>query len=339
MKKLFLISAAVLAFCACSNDEKIAENTASTQPKEIAFMPIAQKATRAAIEDGAFPTTEDMEVAAYQVQPIVGNYFSGTTFTYNSTSTKWEGKTTHRYWPLSAAYINFLAYANVTGTASFNSTTPASEATIDMTDNSTAQKDLVYAIGSGEVEIDGNSLTFPANVTMQFQHAQSLIAFRVKAYGDAEESAITVKKITLNNAYYAGTFVITHSNYNATSSQSVNGEWSDFDEQKDLDVPGSADKSINKTTFTDAGSVLVVPISTQTTPPTIDPSFDSFTISYTFDDKDYTYTYVPTVPAGRVLTKATKYVYDITFKLHEILISPTVVTWSNGGTDAITIQE
>ena len=349
MKKiLFLASLAAVAMTSCTSESNEYVGGNDNTPKEIAFMPVNQKATRAAIEDGVFPTSEDMEVAAYQVEPTAsaGNYFPGTTFAFNSTATStqstpiWSGKSTKRYWPLSACYINFLAYANVTGTASFNATTPASEATISMTDNSTAQKDLVYAIGNGAVtQPSGNSLVFPANVGMAFQHAQSLIAFRVKAYGDAEASAITVKKIILNNAYYAGTFVITHTNYDAKTLQSVDGEWTAVSGKKaTLDVPGSTSISINKTTFTDAGSVLVVPNSTQTTPPTVDPSFDSFTVEYTFDSKDYSYTYVPVTSSGRVLTKATKYVYDITFKLHEIMINPSVASWGNGGTGSITIQ-
>jgi len=349
MKKiLFLASLAAVAMTSCTSESNEYVGNDNT-PKEIAFMPVNQKATRAAIENGVFPTSEDMEVAAYQVEPTAsaGNYFSGTTFAYNSAATSaqsgtpiWSGKSTKRYWPLSACYINFLAYANVTGTASFNATTPASEATISMTDNSSAQKDLVYAIGNGAVtQPSGNALVFPNNVVMAFQHAQSLIAFRVKAYDDAEASAITVKKIILNNAYYAGTFVITHTNYDKKASQSVDGAWTAVSGQKaTLDVPGSTSISINKSDFTNAGSVLVVPNSTQTTPPTVDPSFDSFTIEYTFDSKDYSYTYVPTTPSGRILTKATKYVYDITFKLHEIMINPSVASWGDGGTGSITIQ-
>lgn len=355
-KHLFLFAAAAVALASCSSDDTIAESSSlsNQQQKEISLFAVNQSATRAAIEDGVFPTGESMQVAAYQVEPTAsaGNYFPGTTFAYNSAASSaqstpiWSGNPTKRYWPLSACYINFLAYANVTGTAIFGdqlepAVASASKAVITQTDNSSAQKDLVYAIGNGEVtQPSGNSLVFPPKVGMAFQHAQSLIAFRVKAYDDAEASAITVKKIILNNAYYAGTFVITHTNYDATTSQSVDGEWTSVSGKKaTLDVPGSTSISINKSTFTDAGSVLVVPNSTQTTPPTVDPSFDSFTIEYTFDSKDYSYTYVPTTPSGLILTKATKYVYDITFKLHEIMINPSVASWGNGGTGSITIQE
>ena len=168
-KNLFFLAAAAVALASCSSDETTAVNSSASQanqPKEISLFAVNQKATRAAIEDGVFPTSEDMEVAAYQVEPTTANYFPGTTFAYNSTATSsqstpiWSGKSTKRYWPLSACYINFLAYANVTGTASFNATTPASEATISMTDNSSAQKDLVYAIGNGAVtQPSGNALS------------------------------------------------------------------------------------------------------------------------------------------------------------------------------------
>ena len=119
MKKiLFLASLAAVAMTSCTSEsnEYVGDNT----PKEIAFMPINQKATRPAIENGVFPTGESMQVAAYQVEPTAsaGNYFDGTTFAYNSAATTaqsgtpiWSGNPTKRYWPLSACYINFLAYA------------------------------------------------------------------------------------------------------------------------------------------------------------------------------------------------------------------------------------
>lgn len=340
MKKLFLlVPVAALAMTACTN-ESTESVGAAQQSQEIAISPLAQSVTRAAITDGVFPTSETMDVAAYDAT-AGRNFFASTTFSYNyangaaASSGHWGGNPA-RYWPLSAAYINFLAYANVTGSASFDGTTPASAATVSMTDNSSAQKDLVYAIGQGEVTQAGNTLTFPTKVDMAFQHAQSLIEFRVKAADDASE-AVHIDKITLNNAYYSGTFTITHTGYAATSSQTVDGVWSDPGTKKNLDVPGSSDKSIADDAWTNAGSVLVVPNPTQTTPPTVDPSFDSFTITYTLDSKQYTYTYQPTVPTGRALVKATKYVYDITFKVHEIFIDATVASWTDGGTDAITI--
>lgn len=342
-KNLFLISVVALALGACSNDTTIEQAAqTSNQPKEIAFSALNQNMTRAAID--AF-TTEDLQVAAYDAT-AGRTFFAGTTFKKgyeggsDASGSYWGGDPA-RYWPLSAAYINFLAYANVQGTAKFGDelaspVDAASTAVITQTDNSSAQKDLMFAKGYGQVEVAGNILTFPTKVDMAFTHAQSLITFRVKA-ADAASTAITVDKIVLNNAYYSGTYTITFTNYNQTSAQSVAGVWTSPGDKKNLDpVPGSnTGTALSYSAFSDRGSVLVVPNPTQTTPPTVDPSFDSFTIHYTLDSKAYTYTYTP---ASRVLTQGTKYVYDITFKLHEIFVNPSVNPWTDGGTSDITIQ-
>lgn len=174
MKKvLFMISVAAVTLASCSNESTEYVGGNDNTPKEIAFMPVTQKATRAAVSGSSFLTTDNFQVAAYMVEPVsqAGNYFAATQFNYNSTSYLWEGAT-KRYWPLSPCYINFLGVANVTGTATFNSTTPASECVVGMTDNSSTQNDLMYAIGNGAVTQSGNGLTIPTSVTMQFIHAR-----------------------------------------------------------------------------------------------------------------------------------------------------------------------
>ena len=341
MKKyLYLIPVAALAMTACTNESN--EFVGSPESREISFTAISQNTTRAAID--AF-TTEDLEVAAYDVTGG-RTFFAGTTFKKgyangaDASGSYWGGDPA-RYWPLSAAKINFLAYANVQGTAKFGDelvspVDAASTAVITQTDNSSAQKDLMFAQGYGEVEVSCNDLTFPTKVDMAFTHAQSLITFRVKA-ADAASTAITVNKIVLNNAYYSGTYTITFTNYDAATSQSVAGVWTSLGDKKNLDpVPGSnTGTALSTSAFSDRGSALVVPNPTETTPSVVDPSFDSFTIHYTLDSKAYTYTYTP---ASRVLVQGTKYVYDITFKVHEIFINPSVSPWADGGTGSITVH-
>ena len=245
MKKL-LFSVAVLAFCACSNDAVVSENKPTYEPKAISFAPLTKPNTRAAdtyqyaIDGTTFPTDLNMYVAAYQVQPTATNYFEGTQFIYNNaggataSSGKWGGATP-KYWPLSPAYINFLAYANVTGSAAFNATNYASEAVITQTDNSSAQTDLMYAIGNGEVTQSGNTLTFPEKVDMKFKHAQAWMDFYVKA---STGGIITVNSITLKGAKYAGKYTITHTNYDDKTSQSVAGAWSSLGDAANVAVPG-----------------------------------------------------------------------------------------------------
>ena len=333
MKKLFLFSVAALAFCACSNDEVVSENKPTYEPKAISFAPLTKPNTRAAADtyqyaiDGTeFPHDLNMYVAAYQVEPTTGepatgvNYFPGTQFVYNNaggtgaSSGKWGGATA-RYWPLSPAYINFLAYANVTGTAAFNATNYASEAVI-------TQTDLMYAIGNGEVTQSGNTLTFPEKVGMQFKHAQAWMDFYVKA---STEGIITVNSITLKGAKYAGKYTITHTNYNAKTSQGVAGAWSDLGAAKDATVPGLTAAAVLTTDFVQVGKgLLIVPDDNAST-----NDWTSFVVNYTLNGKTYNYEYTaPTAPAANV-DQTKHYVFNITFTTHEIFVAATVADWTD----------
>ena len=169
MKKLFLFSVAALAFCACSNDTVVSDSNSVIQPKEISFSPLAKPNTRAAVDGTTFPTTISMQVAAYDVTND-RNFFTHTQFDHSGEGTIWAGG---KYWPLSAAYINFLAYTNFQGTAGSETngatwaTDEASQVTLVMTDNKTAQKDLMYAIGNGEV-------TNPSGNNSRASHSMAL---------------------------------------------------------------------------------------------------------------------------------------------------------------------
>lgn len=330
-KTLFLVPLAALALAACSNDEVTEQNTTQNQPKEIAFSPLAQKTTRAAILDGTFPTTSDIIVAAYDAGKTA-NFFNATTFKYNyaggasGSSGKWGAETTAKYWPLAATTINFLAYANFTaGTATWDATNYASQVTLAMADNSSTQNDLMYAVGQGAVTQSGNALVIPEKVDMAFMHAQSLLEFNVKAN---VASTITLKRITLNNAYFSGTFTVDNStNYNQTSAQAVNSvAWSSLGDQKaTLDIfSGSYDIT---TSSEKKAEIMVVPHPSEV-------SFDSFTLTYAIGGVEYTYTFTP---VDRNLASATKYVYDINFTLHEIFINATVTSWTDGGTNHVEV--
>lgn len=322
-KSLFLFATAALVLASCSNDVTVSENTApagSNAQKEIAFSPLSNTPKyairRAPVDGTTFPTTESMQVAAYMVEPVgqAGDYFAPTAFTY-STSNIWKGG---KYWPLSECYINFLAYAQFEGTsATWGATHKASGVTLVMTDNSSAQKDLMYAIGHGEVTKSGNVLTFPT-VSMAFNHAQAWIKFQVKAANTASE-AITVNKITLNGAKYNGTYTITHTAYNATSGQSVAGAWSDLGAAKNVEIPYNT--ALSAADFATVGNgLMIVPDGTAAA------DFTNFTINYTYDGKTYDFTYTPETVT---IDQAHSYTYKITFTLHEIEIAATVDNWTN----------
>ena len=334
MKKyLFLIAAAALGFASCSNDDVVAENTTQNQPKEIAFAPLIQPNTRAAVDGTTFtPTT--MEVAAWDVTNS-RDFFTATTFTKDATT--WKGG---KYWPLSAAYINFLAYTELnTGSATWNlagADKAASGVTLVMADNKTAQKDLMYAIGNGEVTQSGNSLTFPTNVPMTFKHAQAWVRFMADAFDATTGGKVTLTSITLNGAKYNGTFTVTHTNYNASSSQSVAGAWSALGDAQNVAVPNWSEAAIAYDESGDGVNVgdglLIVPDDNASS-----ADFASFTIAYKIDGKAYTYTYTPATAAAANVDQAKKYTFKIVFHLHEIEILPNVTDWVEGGPTSVPV--
>lgn len=327
MKKFFLlVPVAALAMTACTSESNEFVGDSQQAQREIAFAPLSQPATRAAVDGTVFPTASAIQVAAYDVTHT-GDFFAATQFTYYGTddaagSNKpiWTGG---KYWPLSAAYINFLAYANFEGSsATWGTTHKASGVTLVMTDNKTAQQDLMYAIGNGEVTQSGNTLTFPANVPMVFKHAQAWISFYADAFDATSGDKVTLNSITLNGAKYNGTFTITHNNYSTNASQSVSGLWSALGSTADVVVPGWTAAAI---AYDGSGNGVEVGNGLMIVPDDTDASdFTSFTINYTLDGNTYDYTYTP---ASTTVDQAKHYIYNINFHLHEIEIAAEVTDW------------
>lgn len=345
-KKLFFLAVAAATLASCSNDQVVSENTTTNQPKEITISPFSKPATRsltdhqtAAIDGVTYPDNLPMQVAAYAM-PITsswaaGGYFDKTEFT-GTNETNWSG-TTKRYWPLTDAYVSFLAVAgvdaaDVTSMNTVGGTAYASGATVSYDAEAFAnQTDLMYSAKQEQVIQAGNALSFPDDVDMTFQHALAWLQFNVgvpsgAAYGDV----IDIRSIVVNGAYQTGTYTITNTGYDTAGDPTPTGVWSNFSAATATTVPGSDYSSTlpNDGTYAACGKVLLVP---QASPNT---SFTSFTINYQMNGKDYAFTFTP---ASTVLAQDTKYIYNIKFTLTEILIDPVVEDWQNGGSTLIEI--
>lgn len=333
MKKyLFLVSVAALTMTSCSDQttEFVGDKVAQ-QAREISFSPVARPTTRGqySVITTTFPTDNSMEVKAYQTQPSAAAYFDKCTFTKGATY--WQGG---QYWPLSAAKLNFFAVSGYGLTASHITIADAlaSAGVAYTTANSysaATQSDIMYAFGRGAVTQSGNALTFPDKVDMQFKHALALIDFEVKGYSATETGAITVNSITLKGATYNGTLTLTNTNA-ASESDAVTTavSWVPGESVATQTVPGISANTAITGDFARIGNGLMVIPGT---------GFTSFVINYSLNGNSYDYEYTPS-PAVSSTTAANKYTYQITFKLHEILINPTVAPWTNTNT-GVTIVE
>ena len=328
MKRFFFLAVAATAlFAACNKTEVVYNN----DPQEIAFNAVNKTAVKAPVDGVAFPTDDNMQVAAYLAQGDAGagqitsgNYFAATLFDYAGEF--WKGS---RYWPLSESIINFLAISQPDPaspvTTVFDSTTPAAGATVTLADNSTAQYDLMYAAAQGHCTPG----VYP-DVDMVFKHALSWIYFTVKT-NVTGTGKITVNSITLNDAVYNGVLTLTNNCYNVTSSYTsaaanVDADWTTVGTKQNVPVVSGAVTC--GTSALDFGNGLLVLPGNQT----------SFTINYTITHatgvaNTLTYTYT----LGGEWAMAKKYIYNITLNLNEILIDPVVADWADVPSD-VTIE-
>ena len=351
MKKLFLFSVAALAFCACSSDETVSENSAANQQsKEISFTPLTKPNTRAAVTGYDFPASYNFLISAYAVD-AAKDYFGKTEYANEATTSIWSGVAGQkRYWPLSPETLNFLAVtksdadgSNTTfGTAGANF---ASKETVVLADNKSTQHDLMYSYARAAVTKAGNTLSFNggANVAMTFYHAQSYVCFTVKAANDATKNAgIVVTGIKLNGAVYNGTATVNLANYNnKTTDLSATLAW-DGDAYTsatpyNVDVPGITNTSsvnVNSTSALTAGDGLMIVPNPTKTGENLNASISTFIVYYKMPgvDKVYEFEYTPT-DAQKRMQPGYKYTFNIAFTLNEIKVEPTVTNWVPEGYD------
>ena len=194
----------------------------------------------------------------------------------------------------------------------------------------------MYGTAQEQVTQSTNTLNYPSSVPMTFQHALAWVNFTVKAATEAAE-AITVKEIKVKAGYYDGVFNVKTLNWNTATAPSyvaADTKWSSVGTATDHIVPVASDVSLTGTysgSAADFGDgLLLVPTSELTST----ASFTNFDITYSLNGNDYTFTY----NVAPTLAKGTKYTYNITFTLTEILITPTVSAWGDGSSTPVAVQ-
>lgn len=377
-KNLFFLAVAAVALASCSNDEVVSQNTTTNQPQEIGFVALTSPQTRAAVHGTAMPD-QTLYVAAYQsvaTSPATaGNYFAKTSFLKNyqggtsgASDNVWGGNPA-RYYPLSAATLNFLAVTGKEGGTdignhvTFNATNYAQDVTVAYTSansySKTSQVDIMYGVGQGVVSQSANALSFAGggttsaeNIAMPFNHALALLNFQVKA-ASGQAGLIQVNSITVHGASYTGTLEVVNANYAATTASAKTQPkifWTPAAAEDNV-VTGISNYTLTESFYpTNAdnsaanwANLMIIPSNTddRTDNSTDDPiqrGFNSFTINYTVKAQDgfaaqtYEYTYWPSgvVDTPTNVQEGKIYTYQITLTLHEIRIEPVVTDWTDG---------
>ena len=335
-KSLFVVAVAAFTLMGCTNEKNEFVGNGSEQT-EIAFMPLTQVPTRVVVEGTSFPSAQDMYVAAYDATGGK-DYFGQTTF--SEATGVWKANPP-KYWPMNAATLNFLAYTGVPSGSFFDGTHPAQKLTIALGDNSSNQYDLMYACGRQSRALNRAA----SNVSMVFKHALALIKFTVQTAADysyGEEPSKTyplvITSIVLTGAHYSGTYTIDNSsNYTSTSSSfsTLTGTWLDGESATTAGTQANVTRTptfdhITTTPQQVGAGILVVPDDKDDV-----ADFTSFTINYTLDGKEYSYTHVPT---SLDVHQAKKYTFAITMTLNEIIISPEVTDYVEEGSNGVTIN-
>ena len=277
MKKLFVFAAsAMLGFASCADNEVVYDDAT---PQEIGLFPVANTMTRTAIADETF-SHGNMAVAAYLAagSTTAGNYFGKTIFSGSE-----DAYVGAQYWPIQTTTLNFLAVAPETEdqvTSEFDTTTPASEVVVTVTNNHQNQNDVMYAAAQGTKTVNAT----PGPVGMVFKHALAWVNFAFKKGDNTDNYTITINSIKLQGATYDGELTVTLDEYaSITSIDSddavINWDFNNIDPVDDVTVPyGNIDNStetleLNEDDFGTYGDgLLVAPVTTSAT---------SFVINYT----------------------------------------------------------
>lgn len=333
MKKIFISFVALAAIAACSKTEVQYENSA-----EIGFAPVARNLTKAAMS-GSLPETQTLGIwaywnfkdgeqkegytEAYLIDAEFGNKTATIINESNESSTisdYWGGVGVSYPWPANGELI-FAGYTKTVGLdvecndygqeIIFNNYTPANGF------------DLCWFCATAPC----NHRNSGAAVIVPLSHALSWLTFNVTATGSAKDWVIT--DITLNGYASTGTGTCTNTaswvpdNYNGTLKLLENAEF-ELDETVQ-DIEGGAK------------NILVLPQRINPNNQTTGREHHTLSISYKFPvgetwktDKKVVNLDLNTNPETSIDNEwksGVRYIYTLTFKSNEILVSPSYGTW------------
>ncbi len=293
MKRLFILaSAAIVALAACTKTEVVYTEA----PAEIGFKAFTGAMTKAPVTDATFPTEQTMFVYGWN-NDGKAKYFepNPTEFAYDNTKAAWDGNTA-QYYPATGA-LDFVAF-----TQAPSANTDHLTYTLTLADNTGAQHDLMAsAYVAGKKKGDGT-------VTLPFHHTLSLVQVNFKCTG----TNVQIKSVALTDTKQAGTATVTYATADDATEPTV--VWAASGEDKTLKNDTGASLTAGAASA-EYAYFLAVPESTND---------KQLTIEYILNGNTFTHP----IDIDNAFDPATKYVFDITIGMAEVLFDATVVDWT-----------
>ena len=333
MKKLLFAAFAVAAMAACTKS-----NVNFDQQNEIAFQPVSQKATKAAVIGTNYPTgaAYNFNVWAWWADMPKGTtdasifntvYIQNQEFSYRS-SNNWGGKQNPYYWPTTGSLF-FAGYspADAPGDKEYL----YQDKTFIVTDyvqshEIATTKDFMW-FHLTDVSYDRTTEAVP----VKFHHALSWLTFRVNLTSEATPELWTVKSLTLKGIETKAKFTAKRS---GSADEHGTTSWTDPSLPMDITVftgsynvkyvntpyvAGANDDSVLENT---PNGVLVIPQECTLDKAELVIEFDQIAPSGNLVSQK------KTLSLGTKWLPSKHYVYTITFGAEEILISPTILDWT-----------
>lgn len=359
-KMLFCAAAAIAALASCSKTQVVYNDA----PEEIAFKQITGAMTKATTSFSLDQHHTSMGVFA-NVKGTNAEYFGNTSFSKTTATGEsyWVANPT-KYWPFQTE-LQFIVYApylssnvsvsysqtNTTTDESGNTTTSTTniptleikDFTIsDYTENRTyiapaaATESTTATLERLNVDdlMYGDQLYVAGNqsnaVAVNLKHALARVEVNVQA---SVANAITIESIVLEDVIKTASLSVPYSDDPDTEATDLMGSpaWDEpsnsVNNTIDL-IIGTANAAISTAnSSTQYGNPFLVIPGDQT----------KFTITYTLNEKESTAEV--TLDEGTIWEAGKKYIYDFTFTLNEIKLSPTVTDWVEGDLSGTSTDE
>jgi hypothetical protein len=352
MKKLIFAALAIAAMAACTKS-----NVEFDQTDEIAFQPVSQKATKAAVTGNYYPiddiynfnvwawwadkdaNTDDNQISAFNTVYINDQTFDNRDFV------NWGGLEKAYYWPTTGSLF-FAGYspANAPGSKGYLHGDKKFILTgYEQSTNIAQTTDLMW-FHLTDVSYDRNTTAVP----VQFHHALSWLSFRFNLEQPYTPTDWTVKSVKLTGIETKGNFSAEKTGTHAEQGTAVWSEWTETKEvpvysseagyqvkyvTNDIDFSsGVQDPSILENTM---NGVLVLPQSCAPTAAQVVIEFQQVAPSGTIVPQTKTLNLGGATDAW---LPGKHYIYTITFGAEEILIAPTVVDWTKVDDLAVPVE-